>query len=323
MKNTILILTGPTASGKTAVSVKIAKMLDCEIISADSIQAYKTLDIGSAKPSAEEMDGVPHYLIGEIEVDNRDYSVASFKRMADGYISDIALRGKTPLIVGGTGLYINALTHPLNFAHVKPNETLRKELADIEKSEHGALHKMLSSVDPETASRLHANDTKRLIRALEVYNDTGKPISAFGNDFSNAKHAIGDYDPIMAGLTMPRELLYSRIEQRVDKMMESGLMNEVDHLITENYDESLPALQGLGYKQLIAAKNGVYSIDEAINRIKIETRHFAKRQITWFKRDKRIKWFDVVDYGTVDELAEVIVDYYRSELNERKNKYGE
>lgn len=306
-KTSIAIVLGPTACGKTAASIEAAKQLNAEIISADSIQVYEQLDIGSAKPTQQEMDGVPHHMLGVVPVNDKKYSVAAYRKEADSCIADITKRGKLPLIVGGTGLYINALTYPLRFTEIPGDEAVRAALQAEEEQAPGVLYEKLSQVDSITASRLHPNDKKRIIRAMEVYTVSGKPLSAFGTDFSNDAGEATPYNAIQIGLTMPRELLYERIEQRVDTMLTLGLYEEVKSLFEKGYDRSLPALQGLGYKQLLNHFYGDCTLEEAIAAIKLETRHFAKRQMTWFKRDSRIQWLDVTAYASAEALAQEIV----------------
>ncbi|MDO5110861.1 MAG: tRNA (adenosine(37)-N6)-dimethylallyltransferase MiaA [Clostridia bacterium] len=289
------VILGPTASGKTALSVELAKRLNAEIVSADSIQLYRGMDIGSAKPTVEERQGIPHHLLDAVDIGTPDFSVAAYQKLASTAIREIAARGKFPLIVGGTGLYINALVYPLSFTEIPADVALRDALTAQEAQTPGSLHQRLCAVDPASAARLHPNDTKRLVRALEVYTLTGKPIGAFGGDFANAAHTPIPYEPRMIGLTMPREQLYARIDLRVDAMMQSGLLKEVRQLVSLGYTPDTPAMQGLGYKQLYKYLQGEYTLDEAIETIKRETRRFAKRQMTWFKRDKRIHWLNTAE----------------------------
>ena len=307
-KQIIYLIVGPTASGKTAVSIDIAERMNAEIISADSIQVYKRLDIGSAKPSLEERRGIPHHLMDLVDIADTSYNVAVYREKALECIRDIAERGKTPLIVGGTGLYVNSLVFPLNFSEAEPDFERREALLALEQEERGVLHGMLERIDPETAQRLHINDTKRIIRAIEVYEQTGVPLSAHGGDFANLRNVEIEFEPVMAAITMDRAKLYSRIEKRIDLMLEQGLLDEVDSIINDGFDSSLPALQGLGYKQLIMFRRGEIGFDEAVELIKRDTRRFAKRQISWFKRDKRIRWFDADKYG--DELSSAVFDYF-------------
>ncbi|MBQ3552970.1 MAG: tRNA (adenosine(37)-N6)-dimethylallyltransferase MiaA [Clostridia bacterium] len=296
------MIVGPTASGKTALSIHVAKKLCGEIISADSMQIYRELNICSAKPTKEEMQGIPHYMLSIESVTSRSFNVAEYKKMTDGFINEIILRDKIPIVVGGTGLYINALSYPLSFTSVEPNCDLRESLALLEKDNPGSLYKLLRDCDPKAAQRLHPNDTKRIIRALEVFEASGRPISDYGGDFVNGEARECDYDPIMLGITMPRELLYSRIEQRVDIMLKNGLLDEIKVLYDMKLDRSLPAVKALGCKQLFDYFDGNCTIDDAIELIKMESRRYAKRQITWFKRDTRIRWFDVTQYAANEDF---------------------
>lgn len=298
-KPTIAVLLGPTASGKTALGVTIAKRLGTEIVSADSMQIYRGMDIGSAKPTEEEMSGVAHHLLDVADIDGRKFSAAEYQRLAREAIDSIHAQGKMPLVVGGTGLYINALTSGLDFTETAGDEALRAQLAAQEAQRPGSLHVLLQKEDPAAATRLHPHDTKRLIRALEVKRLTGRPMEA---DFATGGAGDCPYTPRLVGLTMPRELLYSRIEQRVDAMLARGLVAEARSIWARGYDRNLPALQALGYKQLFAHFAGECSFDEAVEAIKRETRRFAKRQLTWFRRDGRIAWLDITQYSPVGLL---------------------
>ena len=285
-KQKLILIVGPTASGKTAASIYAAIKLNGEIVSADSIQVYKGMDIGSAKPTMQERQGIPHHLMDAIDINSPKFSVAEFRKMAGEAIEDIAGRGKQPIVVGGTGLYINSLVFPLNFTEVQSDEKLRSELSEIEERQgRGTLHAMLQEEDPESAARLHPNDTKRIIRALEVLRLTGKPIDAHGGDFSNKAGAEIPYNPVM---------------------LEQGLVEEARAIYDRNYDRSLPALQGLGYKQLFRVFDGEYTLSEGIEAIKQETRRFAKRQLTWFRRDRRITWLDVSTFESAEALGEEV-----------------
>ena len=295
------VLVGPTASGKTALGVAVAKRMQAEIISADSIQIYRDIHIGSAKPTVQEMEGIPHHLLDIADIDGPRFSVAQYQTLAQETIRKIFAAGKYPLVVGGTGLYISALTGNLDFSAAAGDEELRASLAAQEKEHPGILYSMLREEDPVSYARLHPNDTKRIIRALEVKRLTGQPIGASFE--KRAGEGSLPYAVTIVGLTMPRQLLYSRIEARVDTMMEQGLLEEVRELWDRGYNRELPALQGLGYKQLFAYFAGECSLDKAVEDIKRETRHFAKRQLTWFRRDKRITWLDITQYngdGIVD-----------------------
>lgn len=296
------MIVGPTAGGKTALSIHVAKKLCGEIISADSMQIYKELDICSAKPTKEEMAGIPHHMLSIESVTSKSFNVAEFKKMADGFINEIISRGNMPIVVGGTGLYINALSFPLSFTSVEPNLEIRESLTQLEKDDPGLLHKMLQDRDPIAAQRLHPNDTKRIIRALEVFEVSGRSLSEHGGDFIHGEARECDYDPIMVGITMPRELLYERINQRVDIMLKNGLLDEIKKLYNMKLDRSLPAMKALGCKQLFDYFDGNCSLDAAIESIKMESRRYAKRQITWFKRDTRIRWFDITQYAALDDF---------------------
>ncbi len=305
-KPSIAVLLGPTASGKTALGVALAQRLGTEIVSADSMQIYRGMDIGSAKPTEEEMGGVTHHLLNVANIDGPKFSAAEYQRLARQAIDLIHAQGRTPLVVGGTGLYISALTSGLDFTETAGDEALRTQLAAEEAQRPGSLHALLQKEDPTAATRLHPHDTKRLIRALEVKRLTGRSVEA---DFAAGGAGECPYAPRMVGLTMPRELLYARIEQRVDAMLAQGLVSEARSIWAQGYDRSLPALQALGYKQLFAHFSGACSLDEAVEAIKRETRRFAKRQLTWFRRDERIAWLDITHYspsGLLDAACDLL-----------------
>lgn len=306
MKEKLIVLVGPTASGKTDMGVRLAKKIDGEIISADSMQIYKYMDIGTAKPTVEEMDGIPHYMIDNIKPDE-EFSVAVFRELSEKYIEDILSRGKRPIVVGGTGLYVNALTKPWNFSKTEPNENLRHELETLAR-EKGAyyLHDRLREVDPISAENIHPNNVKRVIRALEVYQTSGKTKSQL--DQESMENEL-KYEPILLGLSMERSTLYARIELRIDKMVEAGLIEEVQKLLDMGYNEDLVSMQGLGYKEIVKYLKGQYSLEEAIEILKRDTRRFAKRQLTWFRRDERIQWFKIEDYPSLDQLESDALHY--------------
>jgi len=312
-KPTIGVILGPTACGKTAVSILSAKRLNAEIISADSIQVYRGLDIGSAKPSLAERDGIIHHLLDVADVSNTDFSVAQFQMLADQCIEDIISRGKFPLIVGGTGLYINSLTYPLQFSPAPGDPAVRSALQKAEAAQPGSSYQRLQDIDPDSAKRLHPNDIKRVIRALEVFEVSGRTLTSYGYDFSNQEKTELRYHPIIVGLTMDRAKLYERIERRIDLMMEQGLLEETKAFFDAGFPASLPALQGLGYKQLYRYLAGEISLDQAVSDIKIETRHFAKRQFTWFRRDDRIHWLSVNEAESIQSLSDRIVEIMKGE----------
>ncbi|MHB0913234.1 MAG: tRNA (adenosine(37)-N6)-dimethylallyltransferase MiaA [Armatimonadota bacterium] len=303
MHGTLVGIVGPTATGKTAVGIELAKLVDGEIISADSMAVYKGMNIGTAKPTEAEQAAAPFHLIDIVRPDE-EFSVAEFRRLADAAVSGILARGKVPILVGGTGLYITAVTGGLNIPAAPPDRALREQLA-AEAAEFGneRLLERLRAVDPQTAARLHPNDLKRIIRALEVHAHTGKPISHY---HETAGAVEVSWHVRLFGLTMPREMLYERIERRVDEQIEVGLVEEVRVLLTE-YDPESPAMKGLGYKEIVGYLRGEYDLATAVNLLKRNTRRFAKRQFTWFNADSRIVWIDVAGRAT-GEVAGQIAD---------------
>lgn len=300
----LIILTGPTAVGKTALSIELAKDLNAEIISADSMQIYEYMDVGSAKVTKEEMDGIIHHLIDEVKPDYA-FSVSEFQKRANKYIKDIDDRGKKVLVTGGTGLYLNSLIYDMDFAKSNSNSKLREEL-ELELKEKGIdyMHEKLRALDEDAANRIHKNNTKRVIRALEVCLN-GKKMQ----DFSTELKYNENYQPIIIVLNRDREVLYERINKRVDLMMENNLIDEVKHLLDIGYDKNLISMQGIGYKEIVKYLEGEYSLDEAIEIIKRDSRRYAKRQITWFKRYKESKWFDLDKYDNSEILKEDILNY--------------
>lgn len=300
----LIILTGPTAVGKTALSIELAKDLNAEIISADSMQIYEYMDVGSAKVTKEEMDGIIHHLIDEVKPDYA-FSVSEFQKRANKYIKDIDDRGKKVLVTGGTGLYLNSLIYDMDFAKSNSNSKLREEL-ELELKENGIdyMHEKLKALDEDAANRIHKNNTKRVIRALEVCLN-GKKMQ----DFSTELKYNENYQPIIIVLNRDREVLYERINKRVDLMMENNLIDEVKHLLDIGYDKNLISMQGIGYKEIVKYLEGEYSLDEAIEIIKRDSRRYAKRQITWFKRYKESKWFDLDKYDNSEILKEDILNY--------------
>ncbi len=312
LKKPVVIIVGPTAVGKTGTSILVASGLNGEIISADSMQIYKYMDIGTAKPTREEMKGIKHYMI-DMVLPDQDFTVADFQRMARTYIKHIHNKGKLPIIVGGTGLYINSLVYNLDFTETVSDPGLRKELRELA-GERGNeyLHGMLEKVDAETAARLHPNDVKRVIRALEVYHCSGKPASYFHRQ--PQRNNTLEYNPVMIGLRMNRKDLYRRINDRVDKMIAEGLVEEVKSLLERGYAEHMPSMQGLGYKEIIYYLEGKCTLEEAVYIIKRDTRRFAKRQFTWFRRDDRIFWVDVENFDSMEDIADFIIEHVSSRL---------
>ena len=305
MKKKILVIGGPTAVGKTELSIELAKRLNGEIISADSMQIYKYMDIGSAKVSKEEMNGVVHHLIDVVDP-SENFSVADYKEQGEKAIKEIISRGKLPIIVGGTGLYINSLTCNMNFTEAEKDEEYRKDLDKLA-NEHGNnyIHEMLKDIDPISYKEIHANNRKRVIRALEVYKLTGKPFSSYnaGEDFYKSEYDVHYYV-----LTMDREKLYERINLRVDIMMEKGLLEECIKLKEMGYTSSMQSMQGIGYKEILYYLEGNVKLQEAINMIKQGSRNYAKRQLTWFRRDPRVTFLDKDKLSDVEILEKVIGD---------------
>jgi len=310
-KKPLVVVVGPTAVGKTDVAISLAKRLDGMIVSADSMQIYRHMDIGSAKPTKEEMDGIPHFMIDEVDPDE-DYSVACYQKKALEYISMIHKMKKIPILVGGTGLYVNSVVFPMDFTQAQGDWEYRKALMKLaEREGNHKLHEILAEKDPVSAKRIHPNDQKRIIRALEVLHLTGRPMSDYATAYREKE---GPFKLAMCGLTMDRKILYDRINLRVDRMIAAGLVNEVRNLVQKGYSSNLPSMQGLGYKEIIAYLNGEISLEEAIAQIKRDTRRYAKRQFTWFKRDKRIRWFDVLQYKDTSQLIEEIIVYIQEKI---------
>ncbi|MBO5153649.1 MAG: tRNA (adenosine(37)-N6)-dimethylallyltransferase MiaA [Eubacterium sp.] len=310
-KKNVVVLTGPTAVGKTALSIALAKALDTGIISADSMQVYKHMDIGSAKIMPDEMQGVEHSLIDVYEPDE-EFHVVQFQHDAKAAMERLWAQNKLPLVVGGTGFYIQALLYDIDFTTEDADTALRGKYESIAR-EQGveALHDLLRSVDPQSAEDIHANNVKRVIRALEFYDKTGTPISAH-NVAQRAKSS--PYGFAYFVLTDKRERLYARIDARVDAMMEQGLLEEVRALKEMGYTRDMVSMQGLGYKELLAYLEGECSLDEAVYIIKRDTRHFAKRQLTWFKRERDVIW---VDKSAFDYDDEKILKYMLDEIEKR------
>ncbi|WP_332869492.1 tRNA (adenosine(37)-N6)-dimethylallyltransferase MiaA [Clostridioides difficile] len=305
----LIILTGPTAVGKTDLSIKLAKDMNAEIISADSMQIYEYMDIGSAKVTEEEMQGVKHYLIDEVKPDY-SFSVSEFQQRAKKYIHEINEKGKRVLVTGGTGLYLNSLIYNMDFAQSDANNELREELQK-QLAEKGIdyMHNKLKELDEESANRIHKNNTKRVIRALEVCL-SGKKM----NDFSSDLKFNEEYQPIIIVLNRDREHLYQRINMRVDIMIKNGLVEEVKKLLSMGFKKDMISMQGIGYKEILKYLDGEYTYEEAIEIIKRGSRRYAKRQITWFKRYKTAKWFDLDQYENIDELKNEIILYIKDSI---------
>lgn len=312
----LIILTGPTAVGKTALSIALAKEIGCEIISADSIQVYRYMDIGSAKIRPEEMQGVPHYLINEFMPDF-EFNIYQFQTLAKQYVEQIYHNGKIPLIVGGTGFYIQSLLYDIDFAPSgesdntlgahNPYRQSLEELADRKGSAY--LHQMLAEVDMESANAIHPNNRKRVIRALEYYKQTGEKISDHNR---TQREKTSPYHFAYFVLNHHRQVIYERIDKRVDEMMADGLIDEVRHLKTMGYDRNLVSMQGLGYKEIYAYLEGECSLEDAVTILKRDTRHFAKRQLTWFRREKDVIWMNHYDYPSKKEMLFEMIGILKS-----------
>ena len=288
-KKPLVILTGPTAVGKTALSIKLASEIGGEIISADSMQVYRQMDIGSAKIKPEEMGGIPHHLIDILEPEE-EFNVCLFERLALEAMEQIYERGHIPVVVGGTGFYVQALLYQIDFTEEETDTAFRDKLWQLgeEKGNH-YLHELLRKVDPASAEEIHENNRKRVIRALEFYENSGKPISTHNKE---QRQKTSAYNSCYFVLTDDRKKLYERIESRVDQMLSKGLVDEVRTLKERGCNASMVSMQGLGYKEILEYLDGRCSLLEAVEKIKKETRHFAKRQLTWFRREKDVIWLD-------------------------------
>lgn len=304
----LFILGGPTAVGKTSISVKLAKELRGEIISADSMQIYKYMDVGSAKISKEEMEGIPHHLV-DIVSPEEEFSVIDFKERASAAIEDISLRGCLPMVVGGTGFYINSLIFNYSYTSAEKDEDYRKYLENLAAREGNTyVHEMLKNIDSESYERLYPNDLKRVIRALEVYKLTGQTISEYTacDDIYNIPYDINYFV-----LTMDREKLYDKINKRVDIMLENGLIEEVIKLKEMGYNANMQSMKGIGYKEILYYLEGEISLERAVELIKQGSRNYAKRQLTWFKKDSRVKWVNKDEFKNEEE----IINYIKSNIN--------
>ena len=310
-KQKLIILTGPTAVGKSNLSIKLAKTIGGEIISADSMQVYKYMNIGTDKISKEKMQGVPHYLIDFLDP-KEDFNVVMFQKMVKDTIKDISSRGKIPILVGGTGFYIQAVLYDVDFTETDDDDSFRKELE--KRAEMGQTHELfleLEAVDSESAKIIHENNVKRVIRALEFYKKTGRPIS----EHNKQQHEnVSPYDFSYFVLTDDREELYSRIDKRVDLMIEEGLEAEVKDLLKLDIPLTATSMQSLGYREMIGYLNGEYDLERAIYLIKRNTRHFAKRQLTWFRRENDVHWIDKRDFDHDDDrILEEMIKVFKNE----------
>lgn len=307
----LIILTGPTAVGKTDLSIKLAKAINGAIISADSMQIYKYMDIGSAKITKDEMQGIKHYLVDEL-MPEEEFNIFKFKQMAESALEEIYANNQIPIVVGGTGFYIQGLLYDINFEEQNPDSNYRKELEEFaEKFGAHELHEKLKDIDPGSYEAIHENNVKRVIRALEYYYLTGEPISKH-NDKERQKQSPYNFTYFV--LNDIRENLYARIDKRVDIMMEKGLLNEINVLKEMGYRADMVSMQGIGYKEFLNYLDGQYSLEEAIDIVKRESRRYAKRQLTWFRREKEILWIDKNEYNYDEDK---IMSYILGVLKER------
>ena len=309
MKRPLIVIGGPTACGKTGFSIKLAKEIGGEIISADSMQVYRYMDIGTAKVTPEEADGVPHYLIDELDPDE-EYNVMLFQQKAKAYMEEIWEKGKVPILVGGTGFYINALLYDNDFTETDNDTSYREECYKLAQEQGPeVLFERLKKIDPEYAANIHANNVKRVTRALEYHYLTGQKFSEHN---AEQKEKETPYDAAVIILTMDREKLYERIELRIDLMMEQGLLEEVKGLLDKGYTPDLVSMQGIGYKEFIPYFNGECTLEEAVTQLKTNTRRFAKRQLTWFRRQIDGLWVDL-SKATGEEAMEDVLDYLKEQ----------
>ena len=301
MERKIYAVCGPTAVGKTKFAIEIARFLGGEIVSCDSMQLYKYMDIGSAKPTADERAMVRHYLVDEIDP-REPFSAAKYQKLARAAIDEIFNKEKVPVITGGTGLYLNAILYDMDFSAPPKNPDYRSRLYDeAEKQGPQAVYERLQKADPQAAERIHPNNVKKVVRALEAA-ESGTKVGDFSHDLKPVK----DYEAILIGLTRERSLLYQRINERVDQLIEAGLLSEVKHLLEMGLTESDISMKGIGYKEIIGYYHGEYSLDEAVRLVKKNTRRYAKRQLTWFRRYETMKWFCISDYDSDEQCLEDI-----------------
>lgn len=315
-KQKLLVIIGPTAVGKTKLSIELAKRFNGEIISGDSMQIYRGMDIGTAKIKPEEMEGIPHHLI-DIREPDESFSVAEFQQLVRAKISEIAKKGKLPIIVGGTGLYIQSVIYDYQFSDAAADEGFRLQLEERAKNEGvEVLHQELTQIDPESAGQIHPNNVRRVIRALEIYHCTGKKVS----DVQSEQQPDLLYETALIGLSMDREILYKRINMRVDLMMEEGLLTEVKQL----HDQELrdcQSIQAIGYKEIYDYLDGKISLEQAVENLKQNSRRYAKRQLTWFRNKMSVQWFDVTEVQNFPKKLTEISHYVEGKLQVKSNTY--
>ncbi|MBA2876604.1 tRNA (adenosine(37)-N6)-dimethylallyltransferase MiaA [Thermaerobacillus caldiproteolyticus] len=314
MGEKLVVIIGPTAVGKTKMSIELAKRLNGEIISGDSMQIYKGMDIGTAKIKPEEMEGIPHHLL-DIKEPDESFSVAEFQQLVRPLIREITRRGNLPMIVGGTGLYIQSVIYDYRFSDAPSNETYRRHLECIAEEKGGmTLHERLKKIDPQSAERIHPHNVRRVIRALEVYHCTGKTMT----EWQKTQTPELLYDVALVGLTMEREQLYRRIDERVDQMIAEGLLQEVKSLYEQGIRDC-QSIQAIGYKEFYAYLDGHMSWEEAVEQLKRNSRRYAKRQLTWFRNKMPVQWFDMTDLSAFAEKTEEILRYIAGKLRLEAN----
>ena len=302
-KNKVIVICGPTASGKTALSIELAKRINGEIVSADSMQIYTDMDIGTAKPTEEEMQGIKHYLI-DVVLPSQRYSVADYKKDAKKAIKEIIDKGKNPIVVGGTGLYIDSLIYEIEYSNIEFDENYRKKLEEeVQKEGLEKLYEKAKKIDPQAIEKISKNDKKRILRILEIYNATGKNKTTQEKE---SRKKEPEYDYRVFALNWDRETLYNRIEKRVDIMINNGLIDEVEEIL-KKYKEFPTAMQGLGYKEVVKYLNGEFTKEQMIEIIKKDTRHYAKRQLTWFRKNKDTIWLNG-EYTLKDTINKILFE---------------
>ena len=315
MKPSILALVGPTGSGKTKTAIQICKELNAEIVSMDSMQIYRGMDIGTAKPTKNELASAPHHMI-DVADPEQIFTVSMYREMACKVINDILDRGNLPLLVGGTGLYLQAISYDMSLGEKGADSKLREELNKIANQPSGPLelYRRLEAVDPVTAKKLHPNDIRRVIRALEIIETSGKTKS----EQAYEDRIEGPYHVLVYGLSLPRDQMYARINTRVDQMIESGLVSEVQNLLEKGISPRPEggAMQAIGYKEIVSALNGDITLEQAISLIKQSSRRYAKRQWTWFRHDPRTQWFDWTEFESEKALLDVLIQKIRSDLSQ-------
>ncbi|MDO5702448.1 MAG: tRNA (adenosine(37)-N6)-dimethylallyltransferase MiaA [Lachnospiraceae bacterium] len=322
-KPTLIVIAGPTAVGKSELAAELGRRIDGEVVSADSMQVYRHMDIGSAKVTLEEMLGVPHHMI-DVTDPSDPMDVVRYASMASACIEDIVSRGRVPILCGGTGFYIQAVTHGIDFTETGEDTAFREEMREVAKREGPeALHARLALIDPESALAIHPNNVKRVIRALEFYRETGRPISAHNEE---QKKRTSPYDLVAFAITDDRAKMYERIDRRVDFMMEAGLADEVAYLRAMGLDRTCVSMQGIGYKELLDAMDGLMSYEEAVRAVKLGSRHYAKRQLTWLRRDPDMIFIDRRDFGgdtwkVLDEIIRIIEEKTKIRAHDVKDPY--